>query len=134
MLTYITRRILYSIPVLAISSFLSFMFVSLAGDPTANLRQNPKVSQLTLHHLQHQYHLDTSIPVRYWYWIQDVFEHKLGVSLITLQPVWPDIHRTLLHTAQVVLTAEIIALVLGVAVGIYSAVRQYSVSITRSRR
>lgn len=127
MLTYITRRILYSIPVLALSSFLSFMFVSLAGDPTANLRQNPKVSQLTLHHLQHQYHLDTSIPVRYWYWIQDVFAHKLGVSLITLQPVWPDIQRTLGHTAQVVLTAEVIALLLGVAVGIYSAVRQYSV-------
>ncbi len=49
MLTYITRRVLYSIPVLLVSSFLSFTFVSLAGDPPANLRQNPKVSQLTLH-------------------------------------------------------------------------------------
>src|SRR6266849_3191857 len=92
MLTYIARRFLYSIPVLLVSSFLSFMFVSLAGDPRANLRQNPRVSQLTLHHLEHQYHLDASIPVRYWYWIQDVFTHKLGV-----------------------------------AVGIFSAVRQYSV-------
>ena len=40
------------------SSFLSFTFVSLAGDPLANLRQNPKVSQLTLHLLVHKYHLD----------------------------------------------------------------------------
>jgi peptide/nickel transport system permease protein len=103
------------------------MFVSLAGDPRANLRQNPRVSQLTLHNLEHQYHLDQSIPVRYWYWIQDVFTHKLGDSLITLQPIWPDITRTIGHTAQVVVLAEVIALVIGVAVGIFSAVRQYSV-------
>jgi peptide/nickel transport system permease protein len=127
MLTYITRRVLYSIPVLAVSSFLRFAFVSKAGDPLANLRQNPKVSQLTLHKLVHVYHLDASIPVRYWYWIQDVFEHKLGTSLITSQPIWPDITRTIGHTAQVVILAEVIALVLGVLVGIFSAVRQYSI-------
>jgi peptide/nickel transport system permease protein len=127
MLTYITRRVLYSIPVLLVSSFLSFMFVSLAGDPLANLRQNPKASQLTMHLLQHQYHLDQSVPVRYWYWLQDVFAHKLGTSLITTQPIWPDITRTIGHTAQVVLLAEVIALILGVLVGIFSAVRQYSI-------
>jgi peptide/nickel transport system permease protein len=126
MLTYIARRVLYSVPVLLVSSFLSFTFVSLAGDPRANLLQNPRVSQLTLKHLEHQYHLDQSVPVRYWYWIQDVFTHKLGNSLITLQPIWPDITRTAGHTAQVVILAEAIALVLGIAVGIYSAVRQYS--------
>ena len=126
MLTYIARRVLYSIPVLLVSSFLSFTFVSLAGDPTANLRQNLKVSQLTLHLLQHRYHLDQSVPVRYWYWLQDVFFHKLGTSLITSQPIWPDITRTIGHTAQVVLLAEVTALFLGVAIGIFSAVRQYS--------
>ena len=87
MLAYVTRRVLYSIPVLLVSSFLSFTFVSLAGDPLANLRQNPRVSQLTLHLLVHKYHLDASIPVRYWYWMQDVFAHKLGTSLITSQPI-----------------------------------------------
>jgi peptide/nickel transport system permease protein len=126
LLTYVARRLLYSIPVLVVSSFLSFTFVSLAGDPRANLRANPAVSQLTLNNLIHKYHLDASIPERYWYWIQDVFTHKLGNSLITSQPIWPDIQRTIGHTAQVVIIAELIALVLGVAVGIYSAVRQYS--------
>ena len=126
MLTYIARRVLYSVPVLLVSSFLSFTFVSLAGDPRANLLQNPRVSQLTLKLLEHQYHLDQSIPVRYWYWLQSVFTHKLGDSLITLQPIWPDITRTAGHTAQVVILAEAIALVLGIGVGIYSAVRQYS--------
>jgi len=38
MLTYIVRRVLYSIPVLFLSSFLSFLFVSYAGNPLAGLR------------------------------------------------------------------------------------------------
>jgi ABC-type dipeptide/oligopeptide/nickel transport system permease component len=126
-LTFITRRILYSIPVLVVSSFLSFTFVSLAGDPLAKLRLNPQISQITLQNLKHQYHLDASIPVRYFYWVQDLFTHKLGSSLLTLQPIWPDITRTIGHTAQVVLLAEVLAFVLGVTVGIYSAIRQYSV-------
>jgi peptide/nickel transport system permease protein len=126
-LTYIARRILYSIPVLIVSSFLVFTFVSLAGDPIGQLRQNPRLSQTTVLHLEHQYHLDHSIPVRYWYWVEDVFTHKLGTSLQTGQPIWPDITRTIGHTAQVILLAEILAISLGVAVGILSAFRQYSV-------
>ena len=126
MLTYIGRRVLHSIPVLVVSSFLSFVFVSLAGDPLGQLRVQPKISQLTLHSLAHQYHLDRSIPVRYWYWLQDVFAHKLGTSLTTLQPIWPDIERTLGHTGQLVLLSEGIALPLGIAIGVISAIRQYS--------
>jgi peptide/nickel transport system permease protein len=126
MLTYIARRILYSVPILLVSSFLSFTFVSLAGDPLAKLKLNPTISQITLQHLKHQYHLDASIPVRYWYWLQDLFAHKLGNSLETLQPIWPDIERTLGHTAALVGLSEIVALPLGIAVGVYSAIRQYS--------
>lgn len=126
MLTYIARRILYSIPVLIASTFLSFTFVSLAGDPTAALRANPRFSQHTLHALIVQNHLDQPIPIRYALWVRDLFAHKLGNSLLTLQPIWPDIVRTLSHTAQVILLAEGLAIVLGVAVGIFSAIRQYS--------
>jgi peptide/nickel transport system permease protein len=125
-LTYITRRILYSIPVLVLSTFLIFTFVSLAGDPRDNMRSNPSFSQVTFKNLEHKYHLDRSIPVRYGYWVQDVFTHKLGNSLKTSQPIWPDITRTVGHSAQVIFLAEIIAVLLGVAVGIFSAVRQYS--------
>jgi peptide/nickel transport system permease protein len=126
MLTYIVRRILYSIPVLFLSSFISFWFVSKAGDPLANLRANPKTTGATLAHLTKVYHLDQPVYERYIYWLQDVFTHKLGVSLITFQPIWPDISRAMGHTLQIVLLAQIISLVLGVIVGIYSAIRQYS--------
>jgi peptide/nickel transport system permease protein len=127
MLTYIARRVLYSIPVLFVSSFLSFAFVSLAGDPRQNLLANPKLSHITYKKLYHEYHLDVSIPHRYLYWLQDALFHKLGRSLATSQPIWPDIQRVIGHTAQVILLAEIVAIVLGVAVGIFSAIRQYSI-------
>jgi len=127
MLTYITRRILYSIPVLIISTFLIFTFVSLAGDPTANIRQNPQFSVITYNNLRHKYHLDRAIPVRYWFWVEDAATHKLGTSLVTSQPIWPDIKRTAGHSLQVIFLAEILALILGVSVGIFSAIRQYSV-------
>jgi peptide/nickel transport system permease protein len=127
MLTYIARRILYSIPVLIVATFLSFTFVSLAGNPVAALRGNPRITPNVIHNTIIQNHLNRSIPVRYWYWVQDVFTHKLGKSLLTLQPIWPDITRTLGHTAQVILISDLIAIILGVAVGIFSALRQYSI-------
>src|SRR2546421_2233472 len=127
MLTYIARRILYSIPVMFLSTFLSFVFVSYAGNPVGNLRNNPKISQNTLRLVIHHNHLDRSVPVRYWFWLQDVVTHKLGKSLLTFQPIWPDITRTLSHTAQVIIISETLAIILGIAVGIFSAIRQYSI-------
>ena len=62
MLTYIARRILYSIPVLIVSTFLSFTFVSLAGDCVRTSWPNPQVLAAHATHLAHQYHLDSSIP------------------------------------------------------------------------
>ena len=126
MATYIIRRLLYSIPVLVVSTFLSFTFVSLAGNPTLTLKSNPRFSRHTVDLIAARYHLNDPIPVRYWYWVQDVFEHKLGTSLTTLHPIWPDLTRAMGHTLQVILLAELFALTLGIGVGIYSAIRQYS--------
>lgn len=129
MVTYIARRILYSIPVLALSSFISFVFVSEAGSPLDNLRQNPQTTPQIIHHLEHVYHLDKPVIVRYGYWVESVFSihHPLGISLATFQPIWPDISRAMLHTAQVLFLAQLIALVLGVIVGVFSAIKQYSI-------
>src|SRR5579864_9670035 len=126
MLTYIARRILYSIPVLFLSTFLSFIFVSYAGNPIGALRANPRVSQHTLLLIAQHNHLDKPVVLRYFYWLDNVFTHKLGNSLLTFQPIWPDVTRTLGHTAQVIIISESLAILLGVAVGIFSAIRQYS--------
>lgn len=126
MLTYIVRRVLYSIPVLFLSTFLSFLFVSYAGNPLAQVRQNPRIPASTIHNLIIQNHLNYSVPMRYLFWLRDVFLHKFGHSLLNSEPIWPDITRTIGHTAQVILIAEGLAILIGIAVGIFSAIRQYS--------
>jgi peptide/nickel transport system permease protein len=126
MLTYIARRVLYSIPVLIFSTFFSFLFVSYAANPLVAARANPRLTPHLLNLLIVQNHLDKPVVVRYFYWVQSVFTEKLGKSLITLKPIWPDIYRTMGHTAQLVILSETLAILLGIAVGIYSAIRQYS--------
>ena len=126
MFTFIARRVLYSIPVLFFSTFFSFLFVSYASNPLATVRQNPRATPHLIHLLTLQYHLNQPVIVRYFYWVQDVFTNKLGRSLVTLQPIWPDVQRTMGHTAQLCILSESVAIIVGIAVGIYSAIKQYS--------
>jgi ABC-type dipeptide/oligopeptide/nickel transport system permease component len=127
MLVFIVRRLLYSIPVLLATSFLIFTAVSLSGDPAARLKANPRYSPALIKQIEHKYKLDKPIVERYWFWLKDVTTNKLGVSLNTNQPIWPDIKRVMGHTAQLIVTSSIIAILIGVFVGVYSAIRQYSI-------
>ena len=126
MLVYSIRRLLFSIPVLFAATFITFCAVSYASDPLSTLKQNPRVDHHTLDLLTLQYHLNKPVPIRYFYWLENIATHKFGTYLVNGGPIWPDVERTLGHTLQVVGTAELIAFILGVLIGIYSAVKQYS--------
>jgi peptide/nickel transport system permease protein len=126
-IVYIIRRFLLSIPVLFAATFVTFVAVSYAGDPLSALKTNPRINPRLVHDLTLQYHLDKPVPLRYFYWIDNFVTHKFGTYLIGSGDIWPDVTRTLGHTLQVVLVAEVIAFILGVLIGIFSAVRQYSV-------
>jgi peptide/nickel transport system permease protein len=127
MLTYILRRVLYSIPVLIATSFLIFAGVSAIGDPLGGLKVNPLVSQQTIEHIEQEKHLNDSIFVQYGYWAKDALTNKFGTPLTNNTPIWDDLQRIIPHTLALVLPAELMAILLGVGIGIYSAVRQYSV-------
>jgi peptide/nickel transport system permease protein len=51
---------------------------------------------------------------------------QFGTTLFGNRQIWPDLKRVLGHTLQFILTALILSLILGVAIGVYSALRQYS--------
>jgi ABC-type dipeptide/oligopeptide/nickel transport system permease component len=127
MLTFIARRILYSIPVLIATSFLIFAGVSLIGNPLGGLKVNPLVSQQTIANVEKEKHLNQPIPVRYAYWVRDAVTDKFGTPLLNNRPIWDDLKRVIPHTLMLVVSAELISLLIGVSIGIYSAVRQYSV-------
>lgn len=128
MVTYIVRRLLYSIPVLFAASVLIFVSVSVVGDPLAALHQNPLVSKVTIQQIEKRKHLNDSLPVQYGYWLKDAVTNKFGTPL--LQPgnrIWDDLKRVIPHTLQLVVLAEVFALFFAICIGVYSAVRQYSV-------
>lgn len=127
MLTYIVRRLLYSIPVLIITSFLIFMFVSASGDPLNQVRRLPRVSQTTIDNIIERKHLDQPLIVQYGLWVKDAATNQFGTPLLSEEPILPDIKRVLGNTMQLVILAEIISAVLALMIGVISAVRQYSV-------
>jgi ABC-type dipeptide/oligopeptide/nickel transport system permease component len=126
MVTYILRRILYSIPVLFAASFLIFAFVAKASDPLQFLRMQPRISQETLQKIVEREHLDEPIVVRYGYWLKDAVTDRFGTTLIGDREIWPDLTRVMGNTLQLVIAAEMIAIIFAVFIGVYSAVRQYS--------
>jgi peptide/nickel transport system permease protein len=126
MVTYILRRVLYSIPVLFAASFLIFAFVAKASDPLQFLRMQPRISQETLQKIVEREHLNEPIFIRYGYWLKDALTDRFGTTLIGDREIWPDLIRVMGNTLQLVIAAEIIAILFAVFIGVYSAVKQYS--------
>ena len=126
MLTYIIRRLLYSIVVLIAASFLVFTFVTVSGNPLAALEMTPNVSQQSIDNIKERKHLDDPVPVRYLYWVKEAVTDRFGTTLLSNQPILPDLWRVMKNTLQLVFIAEALALLIAVGIGVYSALRQYS--------
>jgi peptide/nickel transport system permease protein len=126
MFVYIARRMLISIPVLFAVSVVVFFGISAVGDPLGELRLTPEVSQETIDNIIERRHLDRPLAVQYGYWLKSAVGDKFGTT-ISGRPIWPDLRRSIWFTLQLVVAAEVIALVLGIGLGVVSAKRQYSI-------
>jgi peptide/nickel transport system permease protein len=125
-LTYVIRRLLYSIVVLFAASVLVFWGMSIVTSPIGFLKMQPNISEQTIQNITERKHLDEPIYVRYGYWVKDMFTNKFGTETVSDLPIWPDLQRAFGHTLQLVVAAELLAILLAVAIGVYSALRQYS--------
>ncbi len=56
-----------------------------------------------------------------------MFTNRFGIETVSDLPIWPDLQRAMGHTLQLIVAAQLLAVLLGIAIGIYSALRQYSV-------
>jgi peptide/nickel transport system permease protein len=127
MLSYVVRRLLYSVAVLVAASFIVFTFVAVSGDPLAALRVTPDYDPNVIQRIEEQKHLNEPIPVRYGYWVKDAVTNQFGTTLLGDRPILPDLWRVMKNTLQLVFIAEILAILVAVAIGVYSARKQYSV-------
>jgi len=127
MLQYVIRRLLYSVVVLVAASFLVFFFVTASGDPLAALYTTPNVSRESIDKIAERKHINENVFVRYGYWAKEAVTDKFGTTLLTNQKILPDLWRVMKNTFQLVFIAELLAVLVAVAIGVYSALRQYSV-------
>jgi len=127
MATYVIRRLLYSVPVLFVSSFLIFTFVATTTDPLEAVRMQPNVNQNAIRQVERENHLKDPVIVRYGYWVRDAFTNSFGRSILGERKILPDMLNRLKVTLQLIIAAWLLALLTAIALGVYSAIRQYSV-------
>ena len=132
MLRYSIHRIFAMLPTLIAISALIFVIIQAPpGDYVETLiselqAQGEKVDPARIEFLRQQYHLDKPLWIQYWYWISGFvqgdlgfsFEHRLPVSEVIGQRVWLSI--------IVALSTIAFTYIVSFPIGIYSAVRQYS--------
>lgn len=124
MLSFIARRVLYSLPVILLASFILFWAVRSTFDPLAKLRQtaDPTALQREIERLG----LDRSIVEQYLLWLRSFVTGDWGVSSRTGTPVLPLIGDALWPTLQLAFWGLLVAVLVAGGISVYSAVRQYS--------
>jgi len=126
MLSLIGQRLVQLVPTLVLVSVLVFLLQQLLpGDPAAVLAGEDADSE-AIAEIRRQYRLDQPIPVQYLHWIAGVLTGDLGESIRLKAPVLDLILQKLPVTLQLASMAMVIALTIGVATGIVSALRRNS--------
>lgn len=126
---FILRRIVLLIPVLALISVLSFaLLVSMPGDPLDLLvLGDPSITPADIERLKDLYGLNDPFPVRYAKWMGQVLQGNLGYSRTYRVPVTELVGARLLNTLILAGLALVVSLALSIPLGIYSALRPYSI-------
>jgi peptide/nickel transport system permease protein len=125
---YFVRRLLILIPALLGISLVLFTILALApGDPFEELATNPNVPPEVRANLRAQFGLDDPIAVRYLRWVTAMVKGDWGFSFVSRINVSNLIMQRLPTTLFVLGTAQLLGLLVALPIGIYSAVRPYSI-------
>ncbi|RZQ63590.1 ABC transporter permease [Amycolatopsis suaedae] len=127
---YILRRLAIAIPILLIATFLCFLMVAGAGDPLGELRTNPNMSQEAIDAYARAIGLDKALVPRYFDWLGSFITGDWGQSIAqgqAMQPVYPKVMDAFGVTVKLVVGAELLAVTIGVLIGVLAAVKQYSI-------
>ncbi|GAA6756063.1 peptide ABC transporter permease [Thermus sp. 2.9] len=132
MWSYIVRRLLGLVPVLFGITLLVFLFLQLIpGDPAqAILGERGTPEQLAA--LREKLGLNRPLYVQYLTFVRNVLTGDLGTSAVSTIPVAEELKRRWPATFELALAATLVAVVLGIPVGILAAVRKNSLLDTLS--
>jgi len=123
---YIVRRLLMSLIVILIVSFISFMLLQMVpGDPVLTmLGLEATAEQIEL--LRHELWLDKPILVQYGHWIGNVLHGDFGKSIIYREDVTGLIAKRIPITLHLSVLSLILSCIIGISAGIICAVKRGS--------
>ena len=125
--TYLFRRLVTALPVLMGISVVLFTLLALApGDPFSELATNPNVPPEVRMNLRKQFGLDDPIALRYVRWFSSMMRGDWGFSFVSRVNVDDLILQRLATTLFVLGSAQVLALLVAVPVGVLSARYPYS--------
>jgi peptide/nickel transport system permease protein len=129
MLYYIFRRLLQTVPLLFFISALIYVLLYLMpGDPLYRMLEDvPNLRPQDYERLRKLYGLDDPIYLQYWKWLWQLIQLNPGYSREYGQPVIDIIFPALKNTLVLTVIAMVVGKVIAILLGIFSAVRQYSV-------
>ncbi|WP_400158676.1 ABC transporter permease [Arthrobacter sp. BPSS-3] len=134
MVTYVVRRLMTAALILLGASFLVYLLTAASGDPLEEFRVNNSPQKQALMDARTQLlQLDVPAPVRYFRWLGGAAQClvpfanscDLGKN-IAGQPVTDALGHALIQTLTLVTGATILAILIGITLGIITALRQYS--------
>src|SRR4029450_986679 len=128
MAQYLLRRLLIAIPSLLGISVVLFVVLALApGDPFGELATNPAVPPEVRAALRVKFGLDDPIGVRYLRWFAAMLHGDWGFSFVSRVDVDVLILQRLPTTLFVIGSSQLLALLIALPVGVYAAMRPYSI-------
>jgi len=122
--TYVLQRLIIAIPSLLIASLIVFVLPRLIPGDVVQLMLEEKAYGKDLEELRAKLGLDRPIPVQYVAWIGKIARGDFGESLWTRRPVVGELARRLPVTLTLGGMAIAVAILIGIPIGILSAVRQ----------
>lgn len=129
MLKYIARRLVILIPELWIITIIVFTLLQLSpGDFLDQYRLDPSVSKETLRAMEREYGLDKPAVVQYFYWLGKVVRFDFGQSFYYRRPVASLIYERLLGTLVLSLYSFVLSWIIGVVLGVVSALKKYTLT------
>jgi peptide/nickel transport system permease protein len=131
MFAFITRRLGTLGVILFGSSFLLYNLAAISGDPAGELRaSNDPGAEAAIAELTRSLQLNVPPPLRYFLWLKGILGVFIGQFTLgqtrTGEPVATAVFDAIPTTLRLVTTAALVAIVLGIAIGIITALRQYS--------
>ena len=124
MLAYVAKKIALAIPTFFIVSLIVFCLMRLIpGDPAIMLAGDVK-DITVINDIRAEYGLDKPLPMQYGIWFSKVLSADLGHSIITGEPVLDVMLKRFQVTAQLIVPALILSILVAVPAGLLAASKQ----------